>query len=96
MACRGDTFPFPFQVQDRKHNSFVSMMEELVMERIDLYCKNCKSSMHVSYRLSGQSGKLLLDGAIMKCFRCKRVIMIKGLTEGRLMAGADSYGKYYR
>ena len=52
--------------------------------------------MHVSYRLSGQAGKLLLDGAIMKCFRCKRVIMIKGLTEGCLTAGADSYGKYYR
>ena len=66
------------------------------MQQIDLYCKNCKCSMHVSYRLSGQSSKLLLDGAIMKCFRCKRVITIRGLTEGGLEAGADSQGKYYR
>ncbi len=40
--------------------------------------------MHVSCKLSGDSDQELLTGAIMKCYRCKRVITIMKLTEGKV------------
>ena len=66
------------------------------MSRVDLYCKKCRSSMHVSCRLSGDLDQELLTGAIMKCYRCKRVITIMKLTEGKVASEVDSTGKLFR
>ena len=52
--------------------------------------------MHVSCRLSGNPDSELLTGAVMKCYRCKRVITIMKLTEGKVTAEADSEGKFFR
>ena len=65
------------------------------MQFVDLYCKNCKSSMHVSCRLSGKPEQELLTGAVLKCYRCKRVIRIMKLTEGFVIAESDK-GKIFR
>ena len=66
------------------------------MSHVDLYCKKCRSSMHVSCRLSGKPDSELLTGAVMKCNRCKRVITIMKLTEGKVTSEADSEGKFFR
>jgi hypothetical protein len=63
---------------------------------VDLYCKKCRSSMHVSCNLSGKSDQELLTGAVMKCYRCKRVITIMKLTEGKVATEADSAGRLFR
>ena len=66
------------------------------MSHVDLYCKKCRSSMHVSCRLSGRPETELLTGAVMKCYRCKRVITIMKLTEGKVIMEAGSEGKFFR
>ena len=66
------------------------------MSRVDLYCKKCRCSMHVSCKLSGDSDQELLTGAVMKCYRCKRVITIMKLTEGKVATEADSAGRLFR
>ena len=66
------------------------------MSRVDLYCKKCRSSMYVSCRLSGDMDQELLTGAVMKCYRCKRVITIMKLTEGKVASEVDSTGKLFR
>lgn len=52
--------------------------------------------MHVSCRLSGRPETELLTGAVMKCYRCKRVITIMKLTEGKVIMEAGSEGKFFR
>ncbi len=52
--------------------------------------------MHVSCNLSGKSDQELLTGAIMKCYRCKRVVTIMKLTEGKVATEADSAGRLFR
>lgn len=66
------------------------------MSCVDLYCKKCRSCMHVSCNLSGKSDQELLTGAVMKYYRCKRVITIMKLTEGKVTTEADSAGRLFR
>ena len=66
------------------------------MSYADVYCRRCKSSMHVSCRLSGEPDREVLTGAVMKCTKCKRVVTIMQLTEYKVASQVDSEGKWYR
>ncbi len=63
--------------------------------QIVFYCKNCKCSTKISYDISGDPDKPVLDGVRIKCHRCKRVISLKDTTEGKVVARADEAGKLY-
>ncbi len=66
------------------------------MNYIDVYCKRCKSSMHITCRLSGKPDRELLNGVIMKCSKYKRVITFMKLTEDMVPSQVNSEGKWYR
>lgn len=63
---------------------------------IDFYCKNCKKFLHVSYQVTGDDNALVLANAIIKCdhSHCKRALILKRITEKKLLEGAVN-GKYY-
>lgn len=66
------------------------------MKQIDFYCRKCKCSMRVSYTLSGDPDALVLKGITMKCHTCNKVVTQKKITEGQVVAHADSQGRLYR
>ena len=61
--------------------------------QIVFYCKNCKCSTKISYDISGDPDKPVLDGVRIKCHRCKCVISLKDTTEGKVVARADEAGR---
>lgn len=66
------------------------------MKQIDFYCRRCRCSMRVSYTLSGDPEAQVLKGITMKCHTCKKVVTLKKITEGQVVAHADSQGRVYR
>ena len=61
---------------------------------IDFFCKNCRKSLKVSYRSTGDiNSKVLLNKSIA-CMQCKRVIRLKGYTE-RMVSKTSVDGKWY-
>jgi len=65
------------------------------MRIIEFHCRKCKCSMHMSYGITGDENKNVMDGIILKCKKCKKVSMMKKYTEGKIAAGADKNDKYY-
>lgn len=65
------------------------------MQEIEFYCKKCRCSMHMSYIVTGNKEKQVMDGIVLKCRTCKKVSVMKKYTEGLFVAGADKLGKYY-
>ena len=65
------------------------------MQQVDLYCKKCKKSMKMSYRVSGDKDAPVLTGITIRCHtnKCTRVVMLKNFTEGRLLEQADAKGR---
>ena len=66
------------------------------MKQVDFYCSRCKCSMKVSYTISGDPDALELKGIVMKCHTCKKVVTLMKITEGQVVAHADSQGRLYR
>ena len=65
------------------------------MSQIDFYCKKCKCSMKISYEPTGKPDTPVLNGIIMKCHTCKKVVTMKNVTEGMVIARADRQGRVY-
>lgn len=67
-----------------------------MQNEIVFYCSKCRSSMRLSYRLTGTSEREVLPGAVLKCGRYKRVIIIKDFTEKEAAKVSDKNGKVFR
>lgn len=67
------------------------------MQEIEFYCKNCKKSMKMAYRLSGDLQASVMTGMMIRCHtnKCTRVVMLKKFTEEQIIAKADAHGKCY-
>lgn len=50
---------------------------------IELRCKECKQRL-MDYTLVGEDDRIVLQGITIKCYRCKRVLMLEKYTEGIL------------
>ena len=67
-----------------------------VTEKVELYCKRCKSSLHIFYRLSGTPEREVLPGIEMKCPKCSRIMTMKQFTERDLLSRIQKTGKVFR
>ena len=63
---------------------------------IKFYCYKCRSYTRLSYRLTGTPEREVLPGAVLKCGKCKRVIIIKDFTEKEAVTVSDKNGKVFR
>lgn len=84
--------PFSFQVQNSR--DFVFLRSDIVKE-IEIYCRNCKKNMGITYSLSGNMNAEMLTGISIKCHTCKKVLRIKRYTEEMIVKNAYSNGKLY-
>lgn len=50
---------------------------------IELRCKQCKQRL-MDYTLTNNDETIVLQNLTFKCWRCKRVMMLKKYTEGML------------
>ena len=64
------------------------------MQEIVFYCKCCKKSLHISYKITGNDDDLVLPNIVIKCTHCKRALFLKKYTEKKLLEGAVD-GKFY-
>ena len=61
---------------------------------IDLYCRRCRRSLHVSYDVTGDPESLVLPHVTIKCACCNRVMIFKNAHEEQIVAHLKN-GKYY-
>ncbi len=52
---------------------------------IELYCRRCRKSMHITYAFSGDEEAPVLPNVTIKCVHCKRVMEFKKYREKDLM-----------
>ena len=92
VTCKG-SFPFPFQADDFINESEV----KTCMQEINFFCKKCKKSLKMSYKLSGNDNTPALNGIMVRCHtnKCTRVVTLKNFTEGQIKERTDSFGKCY-
>ena len=66
-------------------------------KRIEFHCRKCKKNLGMSYLLTGDNNVPVIGGIIMKCQtrKCMRTITFKKITEGDVIARADSQGRMY-
>ena len=66
------------------------------MKEITFYCKVCRKSTHVSYRLTGNDMAPVLPNVCIKCSQkhCKRVMYLKKYTEKMLLENAEGDRMY--
>ena len=64
------------------------------MVMVDLYCRRCRRSLHVSYDVTGDPESPVLPHITLKCPYCTRVMSFKRFQESRLVAHMKD-GKYY-
>lgn len=50
---------------------------------VQLHCRECNASM-MDYTLCQDDDRIVLQGIMIKCNRCKRVMMLKKYTEGMI------------
>ena len=67
-----------------------------MQNKIVFYCSKCRSSMRLSYRLTGTPEREVLPGVVLKCGKCKRVIIIKDFTEKEAVTVSGKNGKVFR
>ena len=75
----------------------VLTVENEKIKQIDFYCRKCKKSMKMTYELSGEDETPVFNGMVMRCHtnKCKRVMMLKNYTEGKIKRHMDEKGKCY-
>ncbi len=61
---------------------------------IDLYCRRCRRSLHVSYDVTGDPDAPVLPNVVIKCIRCTRVMNVKNYTEHQILEHTKN-NKYY-
>lgn len=52
---------------------------------ITLYCARCKRSLKVDYIVTGDKNAAVLPNVVVRCHHCKRALMFKNYSEGKLM-----------
>lgn len=62
------------------------------MQQIELHCKECNQRFF-DYLVTGNDETIVLQGIMLKCSRCKRVLVLKKYTEGILRMNSVK-GKY--
>lgn len=88
--ARGDTtFPFPRNKMDISFYWRCNIMQE-----ITFYCKRCKKSTGITYRITGNDTAPVLANIDIKCFHCKRVMYLKKYTEKMLVENSVG-GRFY-
>jgi len=55
------------------------------MQEITFYCKKCRKSLRIYYRLTGDMSAPVLPNIDIKCHCCIRVMFLKKYTEGKLV-----------
>ena len=65
------------------------------MQQTDFYCKKCKCSTRISYIPCGNSETPVLVGVVIKCHTCKRSMVLKNYTEGRIVTQTGRDGKLF-
>lgn len=62
------------------------------MQQIELHCKECNQRFF-DYLVTGNDETIVLQGIMLKCSRCKRVLVLKKYTEGilRMNSVQDKY-----
>ena len=75
----------------------ILLVENIEIKQIDFYCRKCRKSMKMSYELSGEDETPVLNGMVMRCHtnKCKKVMMLKNYTEGKIKRHMDDKGKCY-
>lgn len=58
------------------------------MQEITFYCKKCRKSTGVTYRLTGNDNAPVLLNIDIKCHHCRRVMYLKKYTEKLLVANS--------
>ena len=73
------------------------LVENREIKQIDLYCRNCRKSMKMTYVISGNDNAPVLNGMVMRCHtnKCKRVMILKNYTEGKIKSHIEESGKCY-
>lgn len=67
-----------------------------MQNEIVFYCSKCRSSMRLSYRLTGTPEREVLPGAVLKCGKCKRTTVIEDVTEKKALLLSDKKGRVFR
>lgn len=62
--------------------------------KIDLYCRRCRKSLHITYKLSGNLESPVLPNITIKCACCTRVLIFKNANEEQIVAHMKN-GKCY-
>ena len=67
------------------------------MQEVEFYCRKCKKSMKMSYRLSGDDNAPVMNGIMIRCHtnKCTRVVTLRNFTEGHVRNMVDTRGKVY-
>lgn len=63
-----------------------------MMQQIELHCKVCNMRL-MDYLVAGNDEQIVLQNIIIKCNRCKRVLVLKKYTEAILKQHQED-GKY--
>jgi uncharacterized CHY-type Zn-finger protein len=59
------------------------------MEVVQLHCKQCNQRL-MDYMVAGDKNTVVMQGIVIKCVRCKRVLIMKKYTEGMLLQYAQN------
>lgn len=64
------------------------------MQEITFYCKKCRKSLRITYRLTGNGDAPVLPNVDIACHHCKRVMYLKKYTEKQLVENSVG-GRFY-
>ena len=62
--------------------------------KVDLYCRRCRKSLHISYKLTGDPQSPVLPNITLKCGCCTRVMMLRNFKEHHILEHLKD-NKYY-
>ena len=64
------------------------------MQTIAFHCKECRKGLRMEYMPCGCKDALVLNGILLRCKTCTRVITPKNMTEGHIIKNVKD-GKYF-
>lgn len=72
----------------------ILFLEVLYMQEITFFCKRCKKSLRIKYKVSGDDFAPVLPNVEVACRHCTRVMYLKKYTEAKLVENSVG-GKFY-
>ena len=64
------------------------------MQEITFFCRRCKKSLRIRYKISGENLAPVLPNVEVACRHCTRVMYLKKYTESKLVENSVD-GKFY-